>query len=624
MPIIRWTGIDRISHIDGVFRYPDATERVSEANAKRYTSRRLADYVCLASKPALSRRSSLGLPLATASTASSHIAEELLLARNELTGEVDIVIPCYRSERQLAILLSHPYFSASVAEDARWNLIVVIDGDGSDPCATITSCLHASRPVRVLRLRQNTGFAHAVNTGARRGHAPFVLMLNADVRLLGGTDFLAPLLDAIRPSDVGAAGGLQLTPDGLVSSCGSEYDPALRSFEHALKGASPDTPDPYLQQEGPRDMLTGSCLLVRRSLWESFGGLDEGYRIGYWEDTDLCLRIRHSGHRIIYTPASVIEHAVGHSGASGHRFVDHNRERFHRRWVDTGVVDRAARERGRDLGGGAIVLCMIVLNEEEYVAASLASAYDIADRIVVVEGGVGVARSLGLCDEDGRSLDHTVSEIRSVPDPENKITLIRGFWPTKNEMRAAATASLRPGEWLLMLDGDEVLYDETKWQLLAWRRTHRAVNFPVRTFWNDFDTVATGVWDTFRPARFVQWQPGMHYRDHLNLVDARGRTVGDVDDPHTHVTHEPLAAHYAYVKPLEKIRSKLSYYARTTGRIRRDYFENIFLHYRRDPRAAIRLGTHPFGGGGAERRTCDHPAPINELISEGQIGAQNW
>jgi GT2 family glycosyltransferase len=208
--------------------------------------------------------------------------------------------------------------------------------------------LPARVPARIVSLDRNTGFANASNTAAGLGRAASVLFLNADVRVRPG--FLAPLAEAIeeRPG-VAAAGGLQLE-GGRVHSCGSEYDPRTRCFEHRLKGCDPSLPDPYLARPGDRDMLTASCLLVRRLVFEGLGGFDTAYRIGYWEDTDLCMKIRAAGWRIRYTPRSVVEHDCNHSGAAGHAYYDANRELFHRRWVDTGVVRELRRERAAHSG----------------------------------------------------------------------------------------------------------------------------------------------------------------------------------------------------------------------------------------------------------------------------------
>ena len=63
------------------------------------------------------------------------------------------------------------------------------------------------------------------------------------------------------------------------------------------------------------DWVSGACLLVRRSAFEAVGGFDEQYFL-FWEDADLCRRLRAAGYTVRYAPAIVARHAVGTSRRS--------------------------------------------------------------------------------------------------------------------------------------------------------------------------------------------------------------------------------------------------------------------------------------------------------------------
>jgi N-acetylglucosaminyl-diphospho-decaprenol L-rhamnosyltransferase len=58
--------------------------------------------------------------------------------------------------------------------------------------------------------------------------------------------------------------------------------------------------------------LSGSCFLVRRSVWEELGGFDERYFM-FFEDVDLGRRIGRAGYRQVWTPRAVVTHLGGHS-----------------------------------------------------------------------------------------------------------------------------------------------------------------------------------------------------------------------------------------------------------------------------------------------------------------------
>jgi GT2 family glycosyltransferase len=60
------------------------------------------------------------------------------------------------------------------------------------------------------------------------------------------------------------------------------------------------------------DWVSGACMLVRREAFAAAGGFDERYFL-YWEDADLCRRLRAAGHHVRYAPAATAIHRVGHS-----------------------------------------------------------------------------------------------------------------------------------------------------------------------------------------------------------------------------------------------------------------------------------------------------------------------
>jgi GT2 family glycosyltransferase len=66
---------------------------------------------------------------------------------------------------------------------------------------------------------------------------------------------------------------------------------------------------------GPVDWVSGACVLMRRSAFDSLNGFDEKYWM-YWEDADLCRRLTDADWRVHYEPAAVVHHATGASGTS--------------------------------------------------------------------------------------------------------------------------------------------------------------------------------------------------------------------------------------------------------------------------------------------------------------------
>ena len=81
--------------------------------------------------------------------------------------------------------------------------------------------------------------------------------------------------------------------------------------------------------------VTGACLLVKKDVFDKVGGFDDQFDV-YYGDSDLCLKIREAGFRIIYTPFTELLHEGSrsiqywHSGAS---FFDvENHQLFIKKW----------------------------------------------------------------------------------------------------------------------------------------------------------------------------------------------------------------------------------------------------------------------------------------------------
>ena len=510
-----------------------------------------------------------------------------------------IVVPCCKSQRHVPKLL------ASMTEPERRTVVLVSNGDGRydvDACQIV--------------LGENTGFAHACNVGARSCDCRYVCYLNADVECKPG--WLDALIDEIENQPgTGMVGGRQYDGRGKIHSCGSVWDYGTQHFEHVIRHQTPGNQSEWTQARDV-DAITASCILMPRGVVDQVGGFDERYRIGYWEDSDLCMAVRNAGYRIRFTPASEVVHHHGHSGRCNHEFYKQNAALCKGRWIESGLVDKFARQRGERPHGGDVVACYIALNEAEYIAASIESVYDFADRIIVVEGGNDYAVGAGMCGPDKRSTDGTIEAVKAVADPQGKIELISGQWANKEEQRNAYASRLKPGDWMILVDADEVFYEAGLWRLSALMHQHDVISPGFDLFWNNFQTVARGVWDRFPQIKAVKWQEGYRYRDHNCPCDKDGALISR----HVFKTSERLYAHYAWVKPIEKLRQKAAYYERQPGareRIRPQYMDKVFIPWRTDPDRVITMfGSHPFGDGTAEPFMGRHPEPMDRRIRNGE------
>jgi GT2 family glycosyltransferase len=164
--------------------------------------------------------------------------------------------------------------------------------------------------VRLIESTRNRGFAGGNNLGIRAARGRHVVLLNNDTRVRPG--WLRALVEAADSADrVGAVAAklLYAKRPGVIQSAGSLL---LSDGSGADRGM--DEPD-HGQFDRREDVFAGSgaSLLLRREALADAGLLDESFFM-YYEDTDLCWRLRLRGWRVLYEPAAVVDHE--HAGSS--------------------------------------------------------------------------------------------------------------------------------------------------------------------------------------------------------------------------------------------------------------------------------------------------------------------
>ncbi len=221
----------------------------------------------------------------------------------------------------------------SIAGDPTFTDFETVVVDDASPDDT-PERLAAIRGIRVIRLGSNQGFLGAANAGWQAARGRHVVFLNNDTLVQPG--WLEALVRTARDPEVGIVGAKLVYPDGTLQEAGGIiWDDATGT--NYGRGEDPD--DPRFTFVRDVDYCSGACLLVRRQLLESLGGLDPAFAPAYYEDTDLCFAARRLGYRVLYQPDAVVVHVEGAShgtdetkGMKRHQRV--NRSRFALKWRD--------------------------------------------------------------------------------------------------------------------------------------------------------------------------------------------------------------------------------------------------------------------------------------------------
>ncbi|MBF8651231.1 glycosyltransferase [Pseudomonas putida] len=225
--------------------------------------------------------------------------------------KTSVIIPLYGRwdfvEHQLSAFAKDPAFKTQA------EIIYVID----DP-ALINAFVNEAEslfklyqvPFTIIWGHRNRGFSGANNLGVKHSHGETLILLNSDVfpRHPGWVQALTQSLED-HPA-YGMIGARLLFPDGSIQHCGMQFVFSeswnVWLNKHPLAGL-----DPILDQASgltEKPAITGACVAIKRKTYEQIEGLDEGYLIGDFEDSDLCMKVHAQGLKIGYLPSVELTH----------------------------------------------------------------------------------------------------------------------------------------------------------------------------------------------------------------------------------------------------------------------------------------------------------------------------
>jgi N-acetylglucosaminyl-diphospho-decaprenol L-rhamnosyltransferase len=177
--------------------------------------------------------------------------------------------------------------------------IVVVDNactDGS-PDVAREAGLH------VVRRQERGGYGAAVNTGARHAAGDFFTVLNPDIRFFD-TDVIPRLCHHFMHRQVGlVAPALELL-DGRLQDCARRTPTPMNLVFRRWIGEERG----WIRRGGDVEWVVGACFVMRRSVWDRIGGFDERYFL-YFDDVDLCHRVRAAGFTVRFDPTVRVQHA---------------------------------------------------------------------------------------------------------------------------------------------------------------------------------------------------------------------------------------------------------------------------------------------------------------------------
>jgi GT2 family glycosyltransferase/predicted nucleic acid-binding Zn-ribbon protein len=246
-----------------------------------------------------------------------------------------VIVPAYNQiEHTLACLRS----LAASGDQLAFEVIVVDDHSSDDT----PSRLETVDGLRWHRNERNLGFIGACNAGALLARGEFIVFLNNDTLVRPGwLDALIDTFDA-QPR-AGLVGAKLIYPDGRLQEAGGVVFSDASGWN---VGRFEDPADPRYNVLRDVDYCSGAAIALRRELFTELGGFDPRYTPAYYEDTDLAMKVRAHGLRVLYQPRSEVIHCEGVShgtdvGSGIKAYQVHNQARFLERWRDVLERDHA-------------------------------------------------------------------------------------------------------------------------------------------------------------------------------------------------------------------------------------------------------------------------------------------
>lgn len=187
--------------------------------------------------------------------------------------------------------------------------ILIVDNGSDDPDTLFYLQNLVAKPnIRVLRDDRPFNYSALNNAAIKLAHGEIVGLINNDIEVIS-PDWLSEMVShALRP-EVGAVGAKLLYPNDTIQHAG-----VLLGIMGLAGHAHKNLPR-HDQGHGRRANLiqsfsavTAACLIVRKSIYESLGGLNETDLQVAFNDVDFCIRVREAGYRNIWTPYAELYH----------------------------------------------------------------------------------------------------------------------------------------------------------------------------------------------------------------------------------------------------------------------------------------------------------------------------
>ncbi|KPB74945.1 glycosyltransferase [Pseudomonas cannabina] len=209
---------------------------------------------------------------------------------------------------------------------AHYEIILVDNGSDDPESLAYFAQLEQEENIRVLRDEAPFNYSALNNAAVRIAKGELIGLVNNDIEVIS-PDWLSEMVSIALQENVGAVGARLWYPDnrlqhgGVIVGLGGV---AGHSHKYLSKGAHGYFCRAELIQEF--SAVTAACLVIKKSIFEELGGLDEEHLKVTFNDIDFCLRAREAGYLNVWTPFAELYHHE--SATRGHEDTPQKQARF--------------------------------------------------------------------------------------------------------------------------------------------------------------------------------------------------------------------------------------------------------------------------------------------------------
>ena len=161
-----------------------------------------------------------------------------------------------------------------------------------------------SFPVKVVHNAVLKGFGANHNAAFREARGEYFCVLNPDIRIT--EDPYPGLFEHLSGEDIGVVAPAVVNPAGALEDSARRFPTVWTLIRKACAGGT-QIDYPVADAGMEPDWVAGMFLLFRSSVFRRMKGFDEGYFL-YYEDVDLCMRLRAAGYRVLRVPDVPVVH----------------------------------------------------------------------------------------------------------------------------------------------------------------------------------------------------------------------------------------------------------------------------------------------------------------------------